>query len=136
MFSTRQVRRETGALSGRIGQRQRPGCAREAVENAQCPNFSRCFHCIQAAGAPQVGVRRECRTTRVHMRLASSLAAAFAALTARAGKRFFFEKKNQKTFSNGLRNLAQATQPDSRPHLQKFFGSFFQKRTAFFLSAL
>jgi hypothetical protein len=50
------------------------------------------------------------------MRSASSLAAAFAALGVSVSKQFFFEKKNQKTFANGLRSLAQAPQPDSSPH--------------------
>jgi hypothetical protein len=50
-----------------------------------------------------------------------------------ARKQFFFEKKNQKTF----------TQLDDAPDTngaylreQKFFGSFFQKRTASFALAL
>jgi hypothetical protein len=43
-------------------------------------------------------------------------------------KRFFFEKKKQKTFANcGLRHCCCHT-----PQEQKFFGSFFQKRTSFF----
>jgi hypothetical protein len=45
------------------------------------------------------------------------------------GRVFFFEKKKQKTFDPfgfGLPGKA-------RPSSQKFFGSFFQKRTAFFL---
>jgi hypothetical protein len=42
-------------------------------------------------------------------------------------KRFFFEKKKQKTFVY-LGALARACQ---RPQEQKFFGSFFQKRTFF-----
>jgi hypothetical protein len=47
----------------------------------------------------------------------------------RQDKRFFFEKKKQKTF--GLLDHAgfTATGPDA----QKFFGSFFQKRTSSFL---
>jgi hypothetical protein len=40
-------------------------------------------------------------------------------------KDFFFEKKKQKTF---IRLLPAGHTP--QPHLQKFFGSFFQKRTA------
>jgi len=36
---------------------------------------------------------------------------------------FFFEKKNQKTFNN------ERCLETSRPYYQKFFGSFFQKRT-------
>jgi hypothetical protein len=51
-------------------------------------------------------------------------------------KQFFFEKKNQKTFicccqrkiQHGIIHVAQ--------NRQKFFGSFFQKRTACFLSFL
>jgi hypothetical protein len=55
-------------------------------------------------------------------------------------KVFFFEKKNQKTFANGVRSLTVAPEPDSaanqaaqshsRPYEQNFFGSFFQKRTS------
>jgi hypothetical protein len=52
----------------------------------------------------------------------------------RKGRMFFFEKKNQKTFSNGGRSLAPAAGSDSGRNLQKFFGSFFQKRTTSFLS--
>jgi hypothetical protein len=41
-------------------------------------------------------------------------------------KHFFFEKKKQKTFvSGGVRHLRC-----KRPQEQKFFGSFFQKRTS------
>ncbi len=47
---------------------------------------------------------------------------------------FFFEKKNQKTFATVSRSLTQAPAPDSAPQLQKFFGSFFQKRTPSFLA--
>jgi hypothetical protein len=46
---------------------------------------------------------------------------------------FFFEKKNQKTFTTGGRSVAQPPGSDSAPYLQKFFGSFFQKRTSSFL---
>ena len=46
-------------------------------------------------------------------------------------KAFFFEKKKQKTF---IRSPAVA--PPAQPNVQKFFGSFFQKRTAFFLAFL
>jgi hypothetical protein len=42
---------------------------------------------------------------------------------------FFFEKKNQKTFATLIRVKPLAT-PTGEPKLQKFFGSFFQKRTA------
>jgi hypothetical protein len=38
-------------------------------------------------------------------------------------KYFFFEKKKQKTFVRSVKRPA-------RPKRQKFFGSFFQKRTA------
>jgi len=44
---------------------------------------------------------------------------------------FFFEKKNQKTFANMGRSLAQAAGSDYERQQQKFFGSFFQKRTSF-----
>jgi hypothetical protein len=47
---------------------------------------------------------------------------------------FFFEKKNQKTFATFGRSRTQAPEPDSVRQLQKFFGSFFQKRTSSFLS--
>jgi hypothetical protein len=39
-------------------------------------------------------------------------------------KDFFFEKKKQKTFTPAVRACRNA-----RAHRQKFFGSFFQKRT-------
>jgi hypothetical protein len=44
---------------------------------------------------------------------------------------FFFEKKNQKTFATLVRSLAPPPAPDSGRKWQKFFGSFFQKRTSF-----
>jgi hypothetical protein len=47
---------------------------------------------------------------------------------------FFFEKKNQKTFATCGRSRFQAAEPDSEGQLQKFFGSFFQKRTTSFLA--
>jgi len=44
-----------------------------------------------------------------------------------ARKQFFFEKKNQKTFNR----LVDAAGPiDAHRNKSKFFGSFFQKRTA------
>jgi hypothetical protein len=46
-------------------------------------------------------------------------------------KQFFFEKKNQKTFGLEVRRWQRAG-----PHGQKFFGSFFQKRTAFCLTLI
>jgi hypothetical protein len=42
---------------------------------------------------------------------------------------FFFEKKNQKTFPG---RFARFTGGDRSSNGEKFFGSFFQKRTAFF----
>jgi hypothetical protein len=42
-------------------------------------------------------------------------------------KQFFFEKKNQKTFDPWSRCRRHRA-----PKVKKFFGSFFQKRTAFF----
>jgi hypothetical protein len=42
-------------------------------------------------------------------------------------KDFFFEKEKQKTFTY----LAAASPGEAQPRIQKFFGSFFQKRTAF-----
>jgi hypothetical protein len=44
-------------------------------------------------------------------------------------KVFFFEKKQQKTSTPAVRASHNA-----RARVQKFFGSFFQKRTAFFSS--
>jgi hypothetical protein len=44
------------------------------------------------------------------------------------GKRFFFEKKNQKTFAPGGSDTAGARARNK----QKFFASFFQKRSACF----
>jgi hypothetical protein len=41
-------------------------------------------------------------------------------------KQFFFEKKNQKTFARLSRSSRQR-----KLEWEKFFGSFFQKRTAF-----
>jgi hypothetical protein len=45
-------------------------------------------------------------------------------------KDFFFEKKKQKTFTASVRASRNA-----RARVQKFFGSFFQKRTASLLKA-
>jgi hypothetical protein len=45
------------------------------------------------------------------------------------GKVFFFEKKKQETFVDSGFGPSGEAQPSS----QKFFGSFFQKRTAFLL---
>jgi hypothetical protein len=49
-------------------------------------------------------------------------------LMERRRKNFFFEKKKQKTFVNFAASLLQPTFP-SNSNRQKFFGSFFQKRT-------
>jgi hypothetical protein len=43
------------------------------------------------------------------------------------GKRFFFEKKKQKTFLMLSRGVSNGAHQNG----QKFFGSFFQKRTSF-----
>ena len=43
---------------------------------------------------------------------------------------FFFEKKNQKTFATFGRSRTLVAVSDSERQLQKFFGSFFQKRTS------
>jgi len=60
-----------------------------------------------------------------------------------ARKRFFFEKKNQKTFAKpwalaaaAARHAGQAFNPQQAPSQsnQKFFASFFQKRSPYFLS--
>jgi hypothetical protein len=45
------------------------------------------------------------------------------------GRMFFFEKNNQKTFAPCGRSRIVPRVPDSASNLQKFFGSFFQKRT-------
>jgi hypothetical protein len=51
---------------------------------------------------------------------------------ARARKLFFFEKKNQKTFTNCIQQARQRGQSGAALNRQKFFASFFQKRSAFF----
>jgi hypothetical protein len=43
-------------------------------------------------------------------------------------KDFFFEKKKQKTFDY----CSHVSRTGAAPNEQKFFGSFFQKRTAYF----
>jgi hypothetical protein len=48
------------------------------------------------------------------------------------GKDFFFEKKKQKTFAN--RNSLYPDGP--QPNVEKFFASFFQKRSPFFVSVM
>jgi ABC-type amino acid transport substrate-binding protein/cytochrome c5 len=54
-------------------------------------------------------------------------------LSSIARKQFFFEKKHQKTFTrSGTCQSHQSRQLNE----QKFFGSFFQKRTTFFLTCL
>jgi hypothetical protein len=45
---------------------------------------------------------------------------------------FFFEKKNQKTFALAPSPAIRHRRPSPYLNGQKFFGSFFQKRTAFF----
>jgi hypothetical protein len=47
---------------------------------------------------------------------------------AKKGKAFFFEKKEAKNFCRFGCGLSG----EARPKMQKFFGSFFQKRTASF----
>jgi hypothetical protein len=42
------------------------------------------------------------------------------------GKQFFYEKKNQKTFTS----LGSRYQGRPKPNMQKFFVSFFQKRSS------
>jgi hypothetical protein len=49
-------------------------------------------------------------------------------LAREVSKRFFFEKKNQRTFGPA----GIVTEIATARSKQKFFGSFFQKRTAFF----
>jgi hypothetical protein len=44
-------------------------------------------------------------------------------------KQFFFEKKNQKTFICFGQHLTGLFSPEATGNSQKFFGSFFQKRT-------
>jgi hypothetical protein len=46
-------------------------------------------------------------------------------------KHFFFEKKKQKTFDPAVRASRNA-----RARVQKFFGSFFQKRTPSFAKCI
>jgi hypothetical protein len=46
----------------------------------------------------------------------------------KAGKRFFFEKKKQKTFAPAGAGTSRA----NAHIMQKFFASFFQKRSTFF----
>jgi len=48
--------------------------------------------------------------------------------TQKKGRMFFFEKKNRKTFTYLARLFKQ-----TRLNSQKFFGSFFQKRTCLLL---
>jgi hypothetical protein len=47
-------------------------------------------------------------------------------------KLFFFEKKNQKTFAPYGRSRMAPPGPGSAANEEKFFGSFFQKRTSSF----
>jgi hypothetical protein len=47
------------------------------------------------------------------------------------GKPFFFEKKNQKTFSIAGTTCESASSDPAERHVQKFFASFFQKRRIF-----
>jgi hypothetical protein len=47
---------------------------------------------------------------------------------------FFFEKKNQKTFAHWLHGLDNGRCFSLAAKWQKFFGSFFQKRTPSFLN--
>jgi hypothetical protein len=46
------------------------------------------------------------------------------------GKHFFFEKKKQKTFISSLLPKKRQNWDGAYLQDQKFFGSFFQKRTA------
>jgi hypothetical protein len=46
---------------------------------------------------------------------------------------FFFEKKKQKTFFHCVRPQGQPGGTNVARNGQKFFGSFFQKRTPFFI---
>jgi hypothetical protein len=50
-------------------------------------------------------------------------------LKERGSKRFFFEKKNQKTFVNLVRGRETSTGPEE----QKFFARFFSKKRRFLL---
>ncbi len=56
-----------------------------------------------------------------------------ADFTDKASKQFFFEKKNQKTFARYTQPPGQICRTYAGGNRQKFFGSFFQKRTASFL---
>jgi hypothetical protein len=55
----------------------------------------------------------------------------FNHLGERAGSKevFCFEKKNQKTFAPGFRAPARSPRLVVKAPAQKFFGSFFQRRT-------
>jgi hypothetical protein len=48
------------------------------------------------------------------------------------GKAFFFEKKKQKTFDPSFSPPIRQKCEDEKFQKQKFFASFFQKRSAFF----
>jgi len=50
------------------------------------------------------------------------------------GKAFFFEKKKQKTFDTSPLPAIRHADDGTYFNDQKFFGSFFQKRTASFLA--
>jgi hypothetical protein len=52
------------------------------------------------------------------------------------GSMFFFGKKNQKTFIPCARRGCSLVAAKAAAKEQKFFGSFFQKRTAAFLKIL
>jgi hypothetical protein len=49
------------------------------------------------------------------------------------GRKFFFEKKNQKTFIYFRLHRARTSSLGVTRNSQKFFASFFQKRSSFFL---
>jgi hypothetical protein len=49
-------------------------------------------------------------------------------------KNFFFEKKKQKTFAHCVPHAVQKGQRRAVRNRQKFFGPFFQERTACFLT--
>jgi hypothetical protein len=53
--------------------------------------------------------------------------------SAAAGKEFFFEKKNQKTFVWKTPHVVCRVCTAPRRQVQEFFGSFFQKGTLAFL---
>jgi hypothetical protein len=57
-------------------------------------------------------------------------------LSGASGKTFFFEKKNQKTFTHGGNAFARHLNETFEAIIQKFFASFFQKRSPSFFTCV